>query len=174
VRTANVAEVAPAGTVTVAGTAAEAAALLVRVTTAPPAGAGSRSVTVPTAATPPVTRPGCSVTETGSAGSTVRVAQRTTPAKRAATATGVAARVRLVSTENVAVVSFGAIRTHGGTRAAGLSLVSATSSPPAGAGSVRVTVPMAVRPPITRSGARRISRRPTGSIVRVALSVSPS
>src|SRR5260370_959854 len=63
VLTVNVALLAPAGTVTVAGTVAAAVLLLVRLTTAPPLGAGPLSVTVPVEGFPPVTLTGFSVTE---------------------------------------------------------------------------------------------------------------
>jgi hypothetical protein len=55
---ANVAKVAPAGIVMLAGTVARASTELVRVTTAPPAGAGASSVTVPVALIPPTTLAG--------------------------------------------------------------------------------------------------------------------
>src|SRR5260370_6779436 len=58
VLTVNVALLAPAGTVTVAGTVAAAVLLLVRLTTAPPLGAGPLSVTVPVEGFPPVTLTG--------------------------------------------------------------------------------------------------------------------
>ncbi len=58
----NVAEVAPAGTVTVAGTWAAAVLLEVRVTRAPPTGAGLSSVTVPVEDTPPGTDAGFTLT----------------------------------------------------------------------------------------------------------------
>jgi len=65
---------APAATVTEAGTTA-AALLLVRVTSAPPAGAGPFSVTVLAVVDPPpTTEDGDSVTKVGLGGSTVSVA----------------------------------------------------------------------------------------------------
>jgi hypothetical protein len=60
--TVNVALVAAAATVTLAGTVAEAL-LLERVTTAPPLGAGPLRVTMPVEGDPPVTLFGLSATE---------------------------------------------------------------------------------------------------------------
>lgn len=83
VLTVNVALVAPAGTVTLAGTLA-APLLLESKTCAPPAGAGALSVTVPVDdCMPPTTLPGFSVSEAtvGSGGGgfvTVSVAVRLT------------------------------------------------------------------------------------------------
>ena len=71
----KVAVVAPAATVTVGGTVA-AGLLLVRVTTAPPTGAGPLRVTVPVEGLPPITLVGFTVAEdivTGT-GVTIRVA----------------------------------------------------------------------------------------------------
>ena len=62
VLTVNVALVAPAATVTLAGTVATDA-LLERFTTAPPLGAGPLRVTVPVEEEPPVTLLGLSKTE---------------------------------------------------------------------------------------------------------------
>lgn len=78
--TVNVALVAPAGTVTVEGT--EAAPLFEEsATTAPPAGAGPFSVTVPVEdpSGPPTTLVGFRVSEERTAGTTVSVAVRVAP-----------------------------------------------------------------------------------------------
>ena len=77
--TVKVAVVAPAGTVTFAGTVAAAVLLLDRVTTAPAAGAGPFNVTVPVDGVPPITEVGLSVTELRVAAVTVRVAVLVTP-----------------------------------------------------------------------------------------------
>jgi hypothetical protein len=71
--TVNVAVVAPAATVRLAGTVAAAALLLVSVTTAPADGAGPLSVTVPCVGLPPFTMAGFSVAELTPVGVTVIV-----------------------------------------------------------------------------------------------------
>jgi hypothetical protein len=82
--TVKVALVAPAATVTLAGTAA-AVELLESVTTEPPAGAAALRVTVPVAVLPPTTLVGFTTSEdsvTGGgapAGVTVKVAVPSTP-----------------------------------------------------------------------------------------------
>src|SRR5436305_14912292 len=63
VATVNVAVLAPAATVTDAGTVAALRLLLVNATTAPPAGAAALSVTVPVLFAPPVSVAGFSVIE---------------------------------------------------------------------------------------------------------------
>jgi hypothetical protein len=63
VLTVNVAVVAPAATVTLAGTLAAVVLLLESVTSAPPAGAGALSVTVPVEELPPVTLVGFTESE---------------------------------------------------------------------------------------------------------------
>jgi hypothetical protein len=75
----KVAVVAPAATVMLAGTCAAVVLLLVRVTTAPPDGAGPVKVTVPVDDVPPITEVGLRVTEVSAAAVTVRVAVFVTP-----------------------------------------------------------------------------------------------
>jgi hypothetical protein len=73
----KVALVAPAATVTLAGTCAAAVLLLVNPTVAPPVGAAPLSVTVPVAELPPATLVGFTATDdkdAGAAGFTVNVA----------------------------------------------------------------------------------------------------
>ena len=76
----NVAVVAPASTVTVAGTWAAAVLLLVKLTVAPPVGAGLSKVTVPVEGTPPSTVAGFTPTPLSAATGavTVNVAVRLT------------------------------------------------------------------------------------------------
>ena len=69
----NVPVVEPATTVTFAGTWAAAVSLLVRLTTAPPAGAGLSSVTFPVEDTPPSTVVGLKLTEPSAATGAVTV-----------------------------------------------------------------------------------------------------
>ena len=83
--TVKVAPVAPAGTVTLAGTVATAGLLLVSETTAPPVRAGALSVTLPVERDPPLTLVGFSVSEVrvgpgGGCGVTVSEAVLVTPA----------------------------------------------------------------------------------------------
>ena len=71
--TVNVALVAPAGMVTLAGTVATTVLLLVRVTTAPPVSAGPLSMTLPVEGDPPLTLLGFNTSEVrvGGCGMTV-------------------------------------------------------------------------------------------------------
>jgi len=82
VATLKVAELAPAGTVTLAGTIAFVGLLLASVTTKPPVGAAWVKVTVPTEFDPPTTVVGLKVSEesaAGAAGFTVSVVDLVTP-----------------------------------------------------------------------------------------------
>ena len=75
----KVAVVAPAATVTLAGTCAADVLLLDRVTTAPPVGARPVKVTVPVDEFPPTSAVGLSTTEVRVAGVTVNVEVLATP-----------------------------------------------------------------------------------------------
>src|ERR1043166_392183 len=75
----NVADNAPAGTVTFGGTVAFLDLLLASVTTTPLAGAGPVKVTFPTELRPPLTLAGFIVIEASAAGLTDRFAVLTTP-----------------------------------------------------------------------------------------------
>lgn len=78
--TVKVADVLPAGTVTLAGTVAAAVLLLFSVTDAPPVGAALARVTVPVELLPPATFVGLSDTlDTPAVGVTVKVAVRVVP-----------------------------------------------------------------------------------------------
>ena len=72
--TVNVAVVAFAATIALDGTCATAVLLLDRVTTAPPAGAGPFSVTVPVEELPPSTDEGLRLTKASAGAVTVKLA----------------------------------------------------------------------------------------------------
>lgn len=72
--TVNVAEVACAGTVTLAGTLVAPGLLVERLTTAPLAGAGPVNVTVPVEGVPPITEVGFNVTALVAGAVTVKFA----------------------------------------------------------------------------------------------------
>jgi len=156
VLTVNVALLAPAATVTLAGTVA-VDVLLERETVAPPAGAGPLSVTVPVEGDPPVTLVGFSVSKerVGRAcGSTVSEAVLVTPAYDAEMVTGVDAVTALVLTVNVALLAPAATVTLAGTVAVDMLLLEReTAAPPVSAGPLSVTVPVEVcTPPVTLVG----------------------
>src|SRR3989442_5390164 len=146
----NVVLVAPAGTVTLAGTVAAAVLLLDSVTCAP-AGAGPSSVAVPVELLPPVTVVGLSASEERrAAGFTVSVAVRVTPLYTAEMVTGVDAATALVVTVNVVLVApAGTVTLAGTVAAAVLLLVTATCAPPAAARPATDAPPADVLPPPT-------------------------
>ena len=152
----NVAVVAPAATVTLAGTCAAAVLLLDSVTTAPPAGAGPVNLTVPVDEIPPTTEVGLTVRPLPlplSVGAvTVKPDVLVTPYVPAIVAVVLLA-TGLVVMVNVAVVAPAATVTLAGTCAAvGLLLDRLTTAPPAGAAAVNVTVPVDEVPPTTEVG----------------------
>ena len=158
VLTVKVALVAPAATVTLEGTRATVVLLLERATCAPPAGAGPLRVTVPAEEFPPVTVVGFreseeSVDGGGDAGVMVSEADLVAPLKVAEIVTAVDAATALVLTVKVALVAPAATVTVEGTLATVVLLLErATCAPPAGAGPVRVTVPVEEFPPVTLVG----------------------
>jgi hypothetical protein len=156
--TEKVALVAPAATVTLAGTEARAELLLARVTTAPSDGAALVRVTVPCDEFPPVTLAGFRlsverVKGVGVAGGdTVSVAVLVTP-NDAETVTEVDAETDAVVIVKPALVAPAATVTLAGTEArAELLLASVTTEPPDGAAPFRVTVPCEELPPVTVVG----------------------
>lgn len=126
--TTKVALVAPAGTVTLAGTLAARLSLVTR-TCEPPAGAGPFRVTVPVEVPrgPPTTLFGLSVSEDTAGGRTVSMAVRAPPPKDAEMVTEVDAATALVVRVKVALVAPAATVTPlAGTLAATLLLDSRT------------------------------------------------
>jgi hypothetical protein len=161
----------PSGTTMSAGTGATTELLLVKVTLAPPAGAGAVSVTVVDAAPgPPCTLVGPTLTVVsvapgvGSGGGvmvpvTVRVAVRVVPAYVAERTALVVAPTVLVDTGDVAELAPAATVTFEATVATVLLLDSDTTAPPVGAGAVRVTVAVTLPPPVTVEGLRPTALR---------------
>jgi len=153
--TTNPAVVAPAGTVTLAGTATTAVLLLDTVTTAPTAGAAALSVIVPVDVPPPRTLVGWRLSDVsvGVPGVTVSCADWVTPPLVPEIVTVVAVVTALVATANVAVVPPAATVTPPGTVAtAGLLLDRVTVTPPLGAAEDSMTVPVDVVPLVTLGG----------------------
>ena len=126
----KVALVAPAGTVTVAGTLAEPGRLLPRLTATPPLGAALPSVTVPVALVPPATLVGLTVSavSAGRFDDTVRSAVRVTPPPVTEIVTTVGASTGLVVMLNRPKSVEALIVANSGTWATpGLLLVTRTS-----------------------------------------------
>jgi hypothetical protein len=159
VETANVAVLAPDGTVTLAGTLA-AALLLASETVAPACGAAPVSVTVPCAPEPPVTLAGltdtlCSAAAGagGAGGVTVSVAVRVEPLYEAVmTIDTLAETGEVVTVKSPVKPVDGTVVVAGTVATAGLLLESDTTAPLAGAGVLRTTVPKEASPPTTVDG----------------------
>ena len=150
--------VAPAATVTLAGTPATVALLLDNVTMAPPVGAAVVKVTVPVLGAPPTTLVGLTVTEdrvgAAGAGLTVSTAVRETAPKAPVIVSAVEAVTVDVVMVKFALVAPATTVTLAGTLAtAVLALLRLTMAPPVGAPAVSVTVPCDELPPTTEVGA---------------------
>jgi hypothetical protein len=123
----NVANVAPAGTVTAAGTVAAVVRLLRSVTVVPPGGAAMETFTLPTDGAPPTTLEGVRETLEAVTTRTERFAERVFVPEVPEIATVVFAATAEVVTVNVAVVLPAAITALAGTLAtAPLALASVT------------------------------------------------
>jgi hypothetical protein len=140
----NIADVAPAGTVTLAGTTALAFELR-RVTTAPLDGAGAFKETVAIEATPEATEAGLSESELNTAGLIVNAADATEPDNVAVSTTFCCGAATAVVAVNVALVAPAATVTEGGTAAYALFVESRTAVELAGA-RLSVTVQVELPP----------------------------
>ena len=141
----NVADIAPAGTVTFTGTVAAVVLLDASVTTAPPAGAADVKVTVPVLVTAPNMDDGLSVTAESAAGGgvTVRLADIVLPFVAAEIETTVFVATIPAVTVNVAAVCPAGTVTAAGTVASDVFPdASVTTFPPVGATTLSVTVPV--------------------------------
>jgi hypothetical protein len=170
----NVALVAPAAIVTLAGTWTADVLLLDRVTTAPPMGAFPLRVTVPVELLPPTTEVGDLLTDDNDAAVTVRVALALTP--RVAVITDVVVEVtpRVVTVKVVDVLPAGTVMLAGVVAAALLLLLKVTTAPAVGAAAFRTTVPVELLPPTTLLGFSEIEvTARAGFTVRVALALPP-
>ena len=158
VDTRKVADVAPAGTDTAAGTMTLVGLSLTSATVAPPAGAAALSVTVPVGVLPPGTLVCWRLSDanvTAGGGFTVSVAVLVAPPPLAEIVTIVAVGTGLVATAKVAVVvPLGTVTALGTLAAAVLPLDSVTTIPPPEAGAFRRIVPVDEPPPATFDGTR--------------------
>jgi hypothetical protein len=167
----NVAEVAPAGIVILAGTTTPTL-FVVRVTTAPPGPAALVKVAVPVSELPPTTEDGVRVMEERVAALTVRLADLVVIPSLAVTVPLVFELTGTVVTVNVAVVAPAATVTLGGTVAAGFVVDNVKARPPAGAAAAKVIVPVEDAPPVTEVGFSAMEAN-SGFTVRFAERVVP-
>jgi len=173
--TVNVAVVFPARMFTLGGTLATAGFALDNPTVMPPAGAGWVIVTVAVDALLPMTLDGLSATVAMLAvGLTVSSTDVLEPADEAVIETLVELATAYVVMVNGAVDAPSLIDTVGGTVAtAALLLLSATVSPPAGAGPFIVTVAAEVAPPLSIAGLADKADGAGGLTVSVAVALFP-
>lgn len=168
VETVNVAVLDPAGTVTLASTVAAVVLLEDKVTLVPPAGAAAFRTTVAVDELPRFTVVGLSVNDTGAAvGVICSTAFCVTAPMVPPMFTENTAVTAFVVIGNVAVVAPCGTTTTVETFALTELLVSDTDAPPAGAGSLSVTVPVTPIPPTTDAGSTVTDVNVTGWVTGV-------
>lgn len=173
--TVNVADEAPAGTVTEAGTVAAAMFELERKTGTPPAGAAAEIVTAPVTSLPPTMVVGASVRPVGRGAVVVSDAFAKEAPRAAEMMFAISLPTSAVVAVNVAVDAASGRVTDVGTLTTEVSEdARPTTVPPMGAGPLMVIVPVDDCPPATTEGLKTIERT-TGEAVRAstALFVAP-
>ena len=168
VKTLNVADVAPEGMTTVAGTGA-VVEFDVNDIVSPPVGAAPFSETVPTAVAPPATGFGLIEKFVSAAGVMVRVVETCDPLSEAVKVAMTDFDSPTVVTVKVPVVAPAATVTVAGMLASCVVEESATTVPPAGATLLRVTVPVTEFPPTTVGCETETSCRSGFNTLRVAV-----
>ena len=169
--TENVRELIPAGTVCGVVTGNAAAGLLVKLTDTPPAGAGPERVSVPVVVCPENTLAGVKERLEATGAVTMSSAVMLVPPCIAvivtfvSTGTGNVVIVKAPLAEEPAGITTGVITVA----APGVSLLRMIFTPPAGAGPVRVTIPVGsgVAPPATEAELKIIEASAVGITVRV-------
>jgi len=168
--------VAPSGTMTDAGTVT-LGSLLLRATLTPPAAAAPFRITrlLPFSVTPPTTEAGDKVMAESVTGTTVSVALLPAPPTDAVMLAVILALTTDVLMVNKAeVVEPPGTVTLGSTDTAGLLLASETTSPPAGAGPLIVTLLAVVdAPPATVDGDNETANTDGGATVSLPVFVKP-
>jgi len=169
----NFADVAPAGTITLAGTVADESELL-KLTITPLEGANPFRYTVPVAGIPPITAAEDSARDVNPNGLTVKTAGFVRPAYAAEIVTLVWAATLVVAISNFAEVAPAGTVTLFGTVADELELLKLTTTPLDGAGPFRYTLPVDGIPPTKAKEDSPMDNKDGGFTVKTADFVIPA